>query len=647
MTTVVQRNLRSTRNIGGLGIGKGEPQPLATVDIPYENIPPQYQQLLKAIDLGMPPARRKGGGATTGGRGAKKQKQAQAQTQVDGYSSEVQVPTVNGNVTTNGKKTKGTKKGKRKAADFEEDAGFQFSIVASKPKKSKPSPVPEPEPHESEANDASLLQSPEPRPVKKQAPKRGTRKATKSSAIPRRTRSSLDHEQQQQQQQQQQQPNGRTTRTTTRRLRSSIENEQALREEPRQVPTKQPSRNTRNTRKRAATPTPTPSPPPQQQTLDVPRARGNQRLHTPQMQSMDNVSVDPTPQKISLPFADTPVMRKNKEMRMKASKKSGGQRRSSLGMRGRRASTLIESGASNALPHDEVQTAEFYKHIEGEGLPEPKRMRQLLIWCATRAMAEKPQLKSVEDQGAALAARAIQDEILKEFSNKSELSDWFTREETESPRIVVKKPNPKNIQNNEKIKELEVQIERLRKERESLKALLNPPIVPEIHSPKHPFASEPPSVASTPSLSKIDASILDATQQKLLATLSQPLPSSSSNPPPQQPSDASQPAPPSQPEEPSTSLDLSISSLTNRLSRLTTSLIPTLDTFASGIHDVDLYRQVGHETAGKVLGVCARGLDARDRARKALSRGSTVDEEEDEEARDELVPVLGALSRVE
>lgn len=48
--------------------------------------------------------------------------------------------------------------------------------------------------------------------------------------------------------------------------------------------------------------------------------------------------------KIALPFADTPVIRRNKAMR----KGSGqGHRRSSTGMRGRRASSLIDSGASN------------------------------------------------------------------------------------------------------------------------------------------------------------------------------------------------------------------------------------------------------------------------------------------------------------
>lgn len=119
--------------------------------------------------------------------------------------------------------------------------------------------------------------------------------------------------------------------------------------------------------------------------------------------------------KIALPVADTPVIRRNKEMRQERGGK--GQRRSSLGMRGRRASSLIDSGTSNgtatfaspgmiqsanishaAIPHKEVSTSEFYKHIASEGLPEPRRMKQLLTWCATRAMDEKQsRLSSVDD----------------------------------------------------------------------------------------------------------------------------------------------------------------------------------------------------------------------------------------------------------
>jgi kinetochore protein Mis13/DSN1 len=131
--------------------------------------------------------------------------------------------------------------------------------------------------------------------------------------------------------------------------------------------------------------------------------------------------------KIMLPFADTPVITRNKEMR-KASK--DGHRRSSTGLRGRRASSLIESGMSNgestrrrshtmardssqgvfsetnktpALPHSEVEISDFYKYIE-QGLPEPRRMRQLLTWCGSRALPEKPS-GNVKDANAIMAGK--------------------------------------------------------------------------------------------------------------------------------------------------------------------------------------------------------------------------------------------------
>lgn len=124
--------------------------------------------------------------------------------------------------------------------------------------------------------------------------------------------------------------------------------------------------------------------------------------------------------KITLPFADTPVIKRNKEMRKGA---DTGHRRSSLGMRGRRASSLIDGGKSNgrlwisvydeviadrsqALPHANVETTEFYKHIESDGLPEPRRMKQLLTWCGTRALGEKPAY-SAEDSDARLAGISL------------------------------------------------------------------------------------------------------------------------------------------------------------------------------------------------------------------------------------------------
>lgn len=194
------------------------------------------------------------------------------------------------------------------------------------------------------------------------------------------------------------------------------------------------------------------------------------REESPQLQEVNNGQDLHVEKKrrltIPLPFADTPIIRRNKEMRKNSAENS---RRSSSGMRGRRASSLIDTGASHgayytlpcflslvalflrrfpltvcpcradsdlnvevkyaahprstndhmgevqedsvgtdfqrsadlveiladeyssqtAVPHSEVETQELYKHIS-QDLVEPKRMRQLLTWCGTRALPEKP-----------------------------------------------------------------------------------------------------------------------------------------------------------------------------------------------------------------------------------------------------------------
>ena len=69
------------------------------------------------------------------------------------------------------------------------------------------------------------------------------------------------------------------------------------------------------------------------------------REKTPAVEEDAAVVDDKSATKIALPFADTPVIRRNKAMR--EGKVGSGERRSSLGMRGRRASSLIESGTSN------------------------------------------------------------------------------------------------------------------------------------------------------------------------------------------------------------------------------------------------------------------------------------------------------------
>jgi kinetochore protein Mis13/DSN1 len=172
-----------------------------------------------------------------------------------------------------------------------------------------------------------------------------------------------------------------------------------------------------------------------------------------------------TSKTITLPFADTPIANKNKSMRSK-----NPSRRSSLGMRGRRASSLIDAGNA-ALPHADVPPEDFYKHISAEGLSEPRRLKQLLVWCAERAMpsksakGEERKIGGEGAQGAAeLAARHIMEGLVKEIGNKGVLTDWFGREEDEvgkgRRRRVVKVPNPVNVENERRCGELEERLKR-------------------------------------------------------------------------------------------------------------------------------------------------------------------------------------------
>ncbi|KAM4057686.1 mis12-Mtw1 protein family protein [Hirsutella rhossiliensis] len=183
--------------------------------------------------------------------------------------------------------------------------------------------------------------------------------------------------------------------------------------------------------------------------------------------------------KIALPMSDTPIINRNKEMR----RKGNSNRRSSLGSRGRRASSLIENGQT-AIPHREVDAAEFYKHIEAEGLPEPRRMKQLLMWCGERALAAKPP-HGTPNSNAILGARAIQDQLLKDFASRSEFSDWFSRDDTvPEPRTVARKPNPRNIELDEKVASLEGKIQRLKEEKKAWLAIRKlPPEQPPLFAP--------------------------------------------------------------------------------------------------------------------------------------------------------------------
>lgn len=284
------------------------------------------------------------------------------------------------------------------------------------------------------------------------------------------------------------------------------------------------------------------------------------------------------PQQIVLPLSDTPIINRNKEMRKKGG--ATGSRRSSLGMRGRRASSLIENGHS-AIPHREVDPSEFYKHIEAEGLSEPRRMRQLLTWCGERALSEKPPHGS-HGSSAILGARAIQDQLLKDFGARSEFSDWFAREEAPRPPVVLQ-PNPRNLEHDAKIAELEAKIKRLKEEKKAWQALAKP--LPEFE-PLYPDSNSnnpDPTKAPLP-----ESSLLDAEEAKILAFL--------------------------------TESDTAFSSFRrrtrSRLQNVQSSLEFKIDHLADSVHKLDMRVSTAGREADKVLALSAARLKEREKQEK-------------------------------
>ncbi|CCG82206.1 Kinetochore protein mis13 [Taphrina deformans PYCC 5710] len=174
---------------------------------------------------------------------------------------------------------------------------------------------------------------------------------------------------------------------------------------------------------------------------------------------------------IALPVSDTPIIRKNQALRQNG---GDGRRRSSLSMRGKRASSI--GNGFQSLPHPDIPASEFYKHIS-EDLPDPVRMKQLLAWCARKSIDDsksRPSLhgKETDEQiQAANIARTIEEEVLKDLIENKITTSWY--HQPDQPLTVLeKKPHPQNVNNAAKMKEMEEKIAQLEAEERTWNELL-------------------------------------------------------------------------------------------------------------------------------------------------------------------------------
>lgn len=73
---------------------------------------------------------------------------------------------------------------------------------------------------------------------------------------------------------------------------------------------------------------------------------------------------------------ETPIISKNQQLREQG-------KRSSIGLRGKRVSEVLNG--TQASPHSDIATNKYYTLIDA-GLSDPLRMRQLILWCAMKAI---------------------------------------------------------------------------------------------------------------------------------------------------------------------------------------------------------------------------------------------------------------------
>ncbi|GAP84576.2 putative kinetochore protein mis13 [Rosellinia necatrix] len=479
------------------------------------------------------------------------------------------------------------RRSERIASYDEQDGDFHFTRGSKRVKTAQPEPIPEDE------------LAPAPKPVQKPATRRGRpakkkeereeppepspKPAPKQQAPKQQAPKQQAPKQQAPKQQapKQQAPKQAPTRTSKRRSSQTPVHSD-------DIPPPPPQRNTRHRTTRSSIDKEDPVPTRATNGASSSRQAEENGVDETQSTPMDTDKVQRTQdfseaKKIALPFSDTPVINRNKEMRKKT-----GNRRSSVGMRGRRASSLINSGHS-AIPHREVDASEFYKHIEADGLTEPRRMKQLLTWCGERSLAEKPPLGSL-NSNAILGARAIQDQLLKDFSSRSEFSDWFAREEApELPRPpAIVKPNPRNIEHDEHIIVLEERIKRLKAEKKKWQSLKQqaPEMSPLFDSP------EPQAGQSHP-----DTALLDPDEAQMLASLSI--------------------------HSPATTVKALIPATQGRLQALQNSLELKIDRLEDSVHKIEQRMIAAGRQADKVLSLTAGRLKEREEREK--TRAGTKD----------------------
>ncbi|KAF9899694.1 hypothetical protein BX616_002889 [Lobosporangium transversale] len=164
---------------------------------------------------------------------------------------------------------------------------------------------------------------------------------------------------------------------------------------------------------------------------------------------------------VAIPMRETPMIKRNKDMRNDAS------RRSSFTLRGKRASSI--GNGFSALPHPSIDPKNFFRHIAPDD-PQPIRMKQLMTWCARKTI----DLQKTHHQSALKVAKGVEEDVLEMLIAGQISVSWYNRPADAAPiQTVPKKPHQQNVDNLRKLQECEAQIAKLQQEDEEWTQLIS------------------------------------------------------------------------------------------------------------------------------------------------------------------------------
>ncbi|CAG8545961.1 4908_t:CDS:2 [Ambispora gerdemannii] len=173
--------------------------------------------------------------------------------------------------------------------------------------------------------------------------------------------------------------------------------------------------------------------------------------------------------------------------------------------------TPIVSNNNKVKLHANLDEHEFYRHVDPQ-LPGPIKMKNLIVWCGQRAIEKQKSQENSSEKHILSIAKVVQEEILSKLMNGNINISWYHRKDKYA-KEPPKQQHPRNIQNENRLKDYEETIANLRAEDQLWTKLA--------HTVNSLHASVVDTCAATPSGESLHAMVLDNADTLISSSLSE------------------------------------------------------------------------------------------------------------------------------